>query len=258
MAPVASHHFNGALVRSRITYLCECHTLLVEVIAELLVVFGRNLHHDTGVLRKQGLHDIALTYLAEVDMHTTFYICERHFEKCGDKTSGADVVTTVYPSAADHLLHSVERVGEVFGVLHCRHVVAYLAKTLCEGRTSKALLVEREVDIIERSLLVVYHHRTDDFSHVSHLSATAYYHCSRRNHLLSVRILLRHRERVFSSRHVDIKCAAEVAESLHCTIESCVLTFLRAAGPHPVGREAYSAESVDNGCKHDVGERLSH
>ena len=40
--------------------------------------------------------------------------------------------------------------GEVFWVLHCRNVVAYEAEALCECATAETLLVEREVDMVER------------------------------------------------------------------------------------------------------------
>jgi hypothetical protein len=58
-------------------------------------------------------------------------------------------VTCHNPTAADKFLNSIEAVCEILRILNCRNIAAYLAKALSKGRTTKALLVEAEVDMIE-------------------------------------------------------------------------------------------------------------
>ena len=52
-------------------------------------------------------------------------------------------------------LNSIEAVSEILRILNCRNIAAYLAKALSECRTTKALLVEAEVDVVEAGVLVV-------------------------------------------------------------------------------------------------------
>ena len=139
------------------------------------------------------------------------------------------------PSALDELLHGVEGIGEVLGVLHRGHVVAHIAQALCEGRAAEPLLVEAEVNMVERRALVVDDDGRHHLLHVAHLSTGADDDRSRRYDLLAVGVLLCQRERVLARGHVDVQVAAEVAQGLHGGVEPCVLALLRAAGPHPVG-----------------------
>ena len=98
------------------------------------------------------------------------------------------------------------------------------------GYTEKA-----EVNMIKSCFFVVYQYRRYNLLHVGNFAACRYNYCSRRNYFFAVRILLRHRQRIFSGRNVDLQGAAEVAQCLYCRIKTCVLTLLRAARPHPVG-----------------------
>ena len=59
-------------------------------------------------------------------------------------------MTSHDPTLLYHLLNCVEAVGEVFWVLYGRNIVAYEAEALCECATAETLLVEREVDMVER------------------------------------------------------------------------------------------------------------
>ena len=85
----------------------------------------------------------------QVDVHTALSIGEAHFEQCCNQTAGRDVVTSHNPTLLDHFLNCVEAVGEVFGVLYGRNVVANESEALCKGTAAKTLLVEREVNMIE-------------------------------------------------------------------------------------------------------------
>ena len=162
----------------------------------------------------------------QVDVHTALGVGETHLKQCGDETTGADVVACHYPAPLYHLLHGVECIGEILRVLHRRHVVAHLAEALCESTSAEHQFVEREVDMIDRRILVVHYHRRYHLAHVAHFAAARHDDSSRRDDLLAVRILLRERQRVLSCRHVDVESAAEVAERLHCSIETGVLALL--------------------------------
>ena len=173
MLPLATLDGELALVGCGISNLCVCNSLLVEICAEVLVVCLGNLNHDTGILGEESLHDVTVAAdVVEVDVHTTFDIGKCHLKECGDKTTGTDVVSAVYPTAVDHLVDSIEGIGKILRVLDCRNIVAHLAKTLCESTTAEALLVEREVDMIEGGTLVVDHYRTDNLADIRNLTAT--------------------------------------------------------------------------------------
>ena len=55
-----------------------------------------------------------------------------------------------------------------------------------------------------------------------------------------------------------MQVAAEIRECLHTSIETGVLTLLRAARPHPVGREAQRIHSVGQRSPNDVCQSLSN
>ena len=95
----------------------------------------------------------------QVDVQTTLGIGEAHLQESGDETTSRDIMTGHDPSLLDELLNGHEGISEIFRILYGRHVVAHLTKTLCEGRTAKALLVETEVYMIERSILVIDQYR---------------------------------------------------------------------------------------------------
>ena len=109
-----------------------------------------HLNDDTGILGEERLHDVVAVEVVQVDVETTLRVAESHLEQGGDESAGRDVVASHHPSAANQLLHGIEAIDKVFGILHCRHVVANLAKALCEGRTTQPLLIEREVDVVNR------------------------------------------------------------------------------------------------------------
>ena len=104
--------------------------------------------------------------------------------------------------------------------------------------------------------MVVHQHGRHHLAHVRHLSAAAYDDRSRADNLLSVRILLAHRQGIFARRHVHFERTAEVGECFHRTVEARVLAFLRTAGPHPVGRQAHAVKSFLKRSPHNVGQRL--
>ena len=85
----------------------------------------------------------------EVDVHTALGVGKAHLQQGGDQTTGGDVVTCHDPALLNHLLNSHERISEIFGILDGGHVGAYLAQALGKGGATKALLVKREVDVIE-------------------------------------------------------------------------------------------------------------
>ena len=162
-----------------------------------------------------------------------------------------------HPSTADELLHSVEAVDEIFRIGHCRHIASHLAQALCKGRTAETLLAEREIDVVEARALVVHQHGADHLAHIVDLAATAHDHRSGSDDLLTVRILLRHRQRILTRRNIHAECAAEVAQGFHSTVQTGILAFLRTARPHPVGRERHALQALCKRGPYHIRERLS-
>ena len=128
--------------------------------------------------------------LVDRDFKTAFRVGEAHFEQTGDQTAGRDVVSGEDEALVDEFLNGVEGIAEIFGVLHRWHVGAHEAAALCEGRTGETEVVEGEVDVIERCVLVVDNDRRHHLADVAHLTAGADDDRSRRDDLLAVGVLL--------------------------------------------------------------------
>ena len=256
---VAVLHNQLALVFHGITNLGIADAMVLKIVEEIELQLVAHLNDHTGILGKECFHRIAVgTDVMQVDVHTATGVGEAHLQQCGDESAGRDIVSGHDPTLLDEFLNGIKAVGEVLGILHGRHVVAYLSKALCESRTAQPLLVEREVDMIEAAVLVVHHHGADHFLDVRHLAAGTDDDGTRRDDLLAIGILLAQRQRVFTCRHVDMQVATEVRQCLYALVQTGVLAFLRAAGPHPVGREADAAESFGERSPHDVGQCLGH
>ena len=132
-----------------ITNLGITDTVLIEECFQLVLVSIAYLDDNTWVLCEESLDDVFVGYVMEVDLHTALYVGECHLEESGNQTTGADIVTCHYPTTVDEFLYSIEAVNEVLRVLHGRNIAAHLAQALSEGRTTEALLVETEVDMVE-------------------------------------------------------------------------------------------------------------
>ena len=109
------------------------------------------LDDHTRVLGEENLHHVDRLggYVVEVDMHAALLVGKHHLQQGGDDTTGRHVVASHDPTLLNEVLHGVEAVGEIFGVLHGRHIRANLTQGLGEGRATEALCVEREVDVIQ-------------------------------------------------------------------------------------------------------------
>lgn len=138
-----------ACAYSRLTYHGVAYAVVVHYGLELFSILVGNLNDNAGVLCHKNLNHVVAANLFQVDVHAALGVGEAHFEKSGYHTAGADVVTCHYEVFLDKLLNGVERIAEVFGILHSRNVVAYLAEALCKGTSAQALLIEREVDVID-------------------------------------------------------------------------------------------------------------
>ena len=146
---VALAYLQRACAYSRLTYHGVAYAVVVHYGLEFFGILVGNLNDNAGVLSHKNLNHVVAANLLQVDVHAALCVGEAHFEKSGYHTAGADVVTCHYEVFLDKLLNGVERVAEVFGILHCRNVVAYLAEALRKGTSAKALLVEREIDVID-------------------------------------------------------------------------------------------------------------
>ena len=157
MVERALGNLQSACAYSRLAYLGVAYAVVVHYCLELLGILVGNLNNNAGVLCHKNLNHVVAADFLQVDVHTALCVGEAHLEKSGYHTAGADVMTCHYEVFLDKLLNGVERVAEVFRILHCRNVVAYLAEALCKSTSAKTLLVEREVDVIKARLGVVYY-----------------------------------------------------------------------------------------------------
>ena len=96
-------------------------------------MFISNLNDYTRILCKELLDYIVALDVVEVDMQTTFNISKGHLKQCCNQTTRRNIMSSKYPSTANHLLYGTEAVAEVLWFFHCRNVAAYLAEALCKG-----------------------------------------------------------------------------------------------------------------------------
>ena len=123
-------------------------------------------------------------------MQTTLLVGKAHLQQSGNQTTSRDVVTSHHPAFLDEFLYSHKGIGKVFGILDGRHITAHLAQTLCEGGATQPLLVEREVDMVQRTAFVVLDNRAYHLADVAHLTTGTDDNRSRRDNFLAIRILL--------------------------------------------------------------------
>ncbi len=124
---------NLANLWSWITNLGVADAILIQECLQLSLVLVAHLDNDTRVLCEQGLDDVLVGDVVEVDLHTALYVGECHLQEGSDKTTGADVVTCHHPTTVDEFLNGVEAVNEVLWILHGRNIAAHLAQALSEG-----------------------------------------------------------------------------------------------------------------------------
>ena len=254
-------HDNLAVVGRGIGYLGEADAGVFEERFQLALVHVAHLDDHAGVLREQHLCHIVARQVVQVDMQAAFGVGKGHFEQRGYQAACADVVARHDPSTLDERLDGIEAVGEILRIPHCGHVAADFAEALGQRAAAQPLLVETEINMIEACVLVVDKHRAHHFPHVADLAACADDDRSRRDNLAAIGVLLRKRKRILARWYVDMDGTAEVAQCLNTLVEACVLTFLAAAGPHPVGTEAHRVERsflVGHRRPHNVGQRFGH
>ena len=219
----------------RLSQLHIAYAGFVKQLFDIVLALVSYLDDDTGILSKEELDKIILLETIKVDFKTSVGVGKAHFEQAGDQTTGRDVMPSQDKSALDEFLHRIKGIAEIIGVRDCRDVAADTAQRLRKGRTAEPELVETEINVIECSLAMIDEYGRNHLAHVAHFAAGRHDHRAGRNDFLPVGILLRHGEGILSRRHVDVQGAAIVAQSLDCGIEAGVFSFLRTAGPHPVG-----------------------
>ena len=93
----------------------------------------RNLDNNTWILCKKFLDYIVALDVVKVDMQTTFNISKGHLKQCCNQTTCRNIVSSKYPSTANHLLYGIKAVAEVLWFFHCRNVTTNLAEALGKG-----------------------------------------------------------------------------------------------------------------------------
>ena len=111
--------------------------------------------------------------------------------------------------------------------------------------------------MVEGGLVVVDEYGRHHFLHIRNLTACRYDNRARSDDLAAVGIFLCHGQRVLTRRNIDLQGAAEVAQCFYRCIETRVLAFLRAARPHPVGRQGYAVQTFGKRSPNQVGQCLA-
>ena len=254
-----------ALLRCGEADLHEADTLAIEEFLHLVGILLSHLHDDARILGKEVAHDVAALEATQVDADASLAVGEAHLEERRHQSAGRDIVTRQNPSAAHHLLYGIESIAEILSIeahllvgIGISHIVAHAAQRLCKGCSAQLRRLEREVDVVEIGVLVVHQHGRHHLADVCHLCTSADDDRSGCNHFRAVGIFLRHRERVFSRRNVHTDALTEATQRIDGTIEARILALLRAAGPHPVGRETHAVDTVGQRSPHDVCQRLGN
>ena len=115
------------------SYLHIAYSCLVEYLLYVALVGVLHLDDNTRILCEEQLDGVFLVDAVEVCSYTALLVGEAHLEKGSDETSCADVVSCKDEFLVDEGLDGHEGVAEVFWVLDCGHIAAYLAKSLGEG-----------------------------------------------------------------------------------------------------------------------------
>ena len=92
-----------------------------------------NLNNNARILCKELLDNVVALDVVEVDMQTTFCISKGHLKQCCNQTTCRNIVSSKYPSTANHLLYGIKAVAEVLWFFHCRNVTTNLAEALGKG-----------------------------------------------------------------------------------------------------------------------------
>ena len=236
-------------------WITDCHitdACFVKNLLHFSFLVVAHLNHHTWILCEKHFHEVRFSNSLQVHIQTTLLISEGHFQQSSDESTRTDVVTCQQQLILHKFLHCQERIAEIFRILHRWHIAAHLAQTLRKGRATEAELVETEIYMIECCVCIVHQDRTYHLLHVAYLTARAHNHRSWAHNLRTVRIFLRHGEGILTRWHVHLQCTAEVAQRFHTCIEASILTLLRAARPHPVGREAHAVETISHWCPNEV------
>ena len=198
-------------------------------------------------------------------MHATLGVGKAHLKQAGHQTACAYVMSGQDQSITYQFLYSQEGITEILSILYRRNVASHPSHALCQGRAAKLQPVEGEVYVIQAARDVVVDYRTYNPAYVLNLTASTYYYGSRTDNLLSVWVFLSHRQRILAGRNVDTQRTAEVAQSLDGSVQASILTLLRAAGPHPVGRQAHAVQGTRTSflthcerCPYQVRQRLGN
>ena len=112
--------------------------------------------------------------------------------------------------------------------------------------------------MIESGLFLIDHHRRNYLFHVAYLTTGTHDDRTRRDDFLAAGILLAHGQGIFSGRHVDFQSTTEIGQSLYTLVQTGIFAFLRAARPHPVGRERHAVQPFGQRCPYDIGQRFGH
>ena len=150
----------------------------------------------------------------------------------------------------DELLYGSKSALEIVGRLHIGHMVAHTTNNLRRSRSVERRTCEGERNIEQRRIYICAQHGRYNASDIAHRASSTDDDRTWGDDACTIGIFLYHRKRVFTRRYVDAQRYAEIGERFHGLVQTCVLTLLSAARPHPVGTERHVVQSTVEWSKH--------
>ena len=193
--------------------------------------------------------------ITQVYVEAALDVGKHALEQRCDKTAGGDVVAGEDEFLRNQRLDRLEALGEICGVSDVDALLTHCRANLCVGTSAQRearLAVERYVKHLGGNAL---EGGMDGLGDVTNLAHRRYYQGAGRDDLLSRRIFLGHRHRVFAGRDIDTQRDGKVGRPFDSLVQAGILALV-AGRPHPVGTERHSAKAAVDGCPDHIGEGL--
>ena len=151
-------------------------------------------------------------------------------------------MSCLYLTFADECLYGIESLFKLIGILDGRSCSSYSTQYLSKSGTTQLIGIIREINVVD-SPSVPLQYGFYYFLYIGTMSRSGYNHCSRGNHITSVRILLFHRKGVLSGRNIDSQLYGKIRSCLYGFIKSGIFPLVTTR-PHPIGGERNARKSI--------------
>ena len=184
---------------------------------------------------------------------------KRHFTNGGPQTSIASIVVGQQQALLAQIIHSLNQMNEVLGIVQIGHIATGLVQHLGQDARAHAVLAFAQVHQNQAGVLLCIELRRQAAAHIVNGREGGDDQTHRRGDLLVLTLVLPagfHRQAVFAHWNGDAqRWTQSHAHGLHRVKQSRVFAGL-AASSHPIGRQLQLAQL--DGCRQDIGDRFSH